>query len=113
MNDEKLGTELGKANIKQTWPKLEVIRFRDDAINKVRKENYEFGKKRHLYIPFEVSKNSHHKGLKLRILKGSPSDSNTVKTFYLVYWFNKKGLRHLVGNYSQSFGVRECDKYFF
>mgnify|MGYP000040970317 CR=1 FL=1 len=71
MSELKLGTELGKADIKQTRPKLEAIRFRDDAINKIKKENYEFGNKRHLYIPFKVSKDSHQKGLKLRILKGS------------------------------------------
>ena len=106
MDTEKLGTPLGKAVIKHTRHKLDAIRFRDDAINKIKKDNYNFGNKRYLYIPFKVSKDSHQKGLKLKILKGSPSDSNTVKTFYLIYWFNGKGLRHLVGNYSQSFGVR-------
>ena len=111
MDTEKLGTPLGKAVIKHTRHKLDAIRFRDDAINKVKKDNYNFGNKRYLYIPFKVSKDSHQKGLKLKILKGSPGDNNTVKTFYLVYWFNGKGLRHLVGNYSQSFGVRECDEY--
>ena len=56
MSELKLGTELGKANIKQIRPKLEAIRFKDDAINKIKKENYEFGNKRHFYIPFKVSK---------------------------------------------------------
>lgn len=94
MDTEKLGTPLGKAVIKHTRHKFDAIRFRDDAINKVKKDNYNFGNKRYLYIPFKVSKDSHQKGLKLKILKGSPGDNNTVKTFYLVYWFNGKGLRH-------------------
>ena len=38
MSELKLGTELGKADIKQTRPKLEAIRFRDDAINKIKKK---------------------------------------------------------------------------
>ena len=56
MSELKLGTELGKANIKQIRPKLEAIRFKDDAINKIKKENYEFGNKTQFYIPFKVSK---------------------------------------------------------
>ena len=108
---EELGTELGKGKIKQTRLELERIRFRDDAINKVRKENYDFGSRRYLYIPFKVSKDSHQKGLKLKILKGEVGSKHTPKIFYIVYWFNGKSVRHKIGNYSQSFGTKECDEY--
>ena len=103
MGKEILEHRLDQVEIKQTRTPTQPIRFKDEVINKVRKENYVFGKKSNKFIPFIVSKDSHQKGLKLKILKGSPGDNNTVKTFYLVYWFNGKGLRHLVGNYSQSF----------
>ena len=44
----KLDTELDQGEIKQTRHSLDPIRFRDETINKVRKENYEFDKKRYL-----------------------------------------------------------------
>ncbi len=51
MGTQKLDTELDQGEIKQTRHSLDPIRFRDETINKVRKENYEFDKKRYLYIP--------------------------------------------------------------
>ena len=57
MSDEKLVPRLEQGKIKQTSP----IRFRDDTINKIRKEQFNFGKKRDLFIPFIVSKDSHQK----------------------------------------------------
>ena len=53
---EKLDTELDQGVIKQTRHKIKPIRFRNDAINKVKKEHYEFGNKRYLFIPFSVDK---------------------------------------------------------
>ena len=40
---EKLEMEQEKSEIKQTRKKVEPIRFRDDAINKIRKEKIDFG----------------------------------------------------------------------
>ena len=111
MGTEKLETGLEKVEIKQTRDKLDPIRFRDDAINKVRKENYNFGKKRFKYIPFKVSKDTHQKGLVLKILKGSPGEKETQKIFYLRFWLDGKSAMHWIGKYSQSFGVKECDEY--
>ncbi len=108
MNTEKLYQKLEQVEIKQT---IAPIRFKDEAINKIKKQNIEFRKRSFIFIPFIVSKDSHQKGLKLRILKGHPGDKHTVKVFYLVYWFNGKSIRHMIGNYSQSFGVKECDEY--
>ena len=79
MGTEKLETQLEKVEIKQTRDKVESIRFRDDAINKVRKDNYNFGKKRSKYIPFKVSKDTHQKRLVLKILKGSPGEKQKPK----------------------------------
>ena len=90
MSDEKLDTKLEQVEIKQTRSSVEPIRFTENAINKVRKENYVFGKRSNLYIPFEVSKDSHLKGLKLRIYKGAPGEKETKKVFYVQYWFNGK-----------------------
>ena len=53
---------LDQVDIKQTRTPTQPIRFKDEAINKVRKENYVFGKKTNKFIPFIVSKDSHQKG---------------------------------------------------
>jgi len=111
MGTEKLETQLETVEIEQTRDKVEPIRFRDEAINKVKKENYNFGKKRFKYIPFKVSKDSHQKGLVLKILKGRPGDSLTEKIFYLRFWFSGKADMHWIGKYSQTFGTTECDDY--
>ena len=104
MSEQKLVPELDQGEIKQTSP----IRFRDDAINKIRKEQFKFSKKRDLFIPFIVSKDSHQKGLKLRIYKGRVGSKETKKTFYLQYWFNGKANRFKLGDYSQTFGSKNA-----
>jgi hypothetical protein len=68
MMTEKLEEKLEEVKIKQTRRKIDPIRFKDEAINKVKKENYVFGKLKELFIPFIVSKDSHQKGLKLKII---------------------------------------------
>ena len=45
MGTEKLETQLETVEIKQTRDKIEPIRFRDEAINKIKKEHYNFNKK--------------------------------------------------------------------
>ena len=111
MDTKKLETSLETVEIKQTRDKVEPIRFRDETINKIKKENYNFGKKRFKFIPFKVSKDSHQKGLVLKILKGRPGNSQTEKIFYLRFWFGGKVDMHWIGKYSQTFGTRECVKY--
>jgi len=111
MSEEKLEEKLEEAKIKQTRRKIDPIRFKDEAINKVKKENYVFGKLKELFIPFIVSKDSHQKGAKLKIIKGKVGDKETQKTFYVQFWFNGKSDKHKIGKYSQRFGVRECDLY--
>ena len=111
MGTEKLEHRLDQVDIKQTRTPTQPIRFKDEVINKVRKENYVFGKKSNKFIPFIVSKDSHQKGLKLRIYKGAPGQKDTKKVFYLQFWFGGKADIHKIGTYSQRFGVRECDEY--
>jgi len=70
MINKKLEAGLETFEIKQTHNRIDSIRFKEEAIIKVKKENYTFNKKRFLYIPFNVSKDTHQKGLVLKILKG-------------------------------------------
>ena len=106
MGKEKLDQKLDQVDIKQTRP----IRFKDDAINKIKKQNIDFGKRSYVFFPFIVSKDSHQKGLKLRVYKGSLGDKTTKKVFYIQYWFNGRAQKYRLGDYSQRFGVRECDE---
>ena len=50
----KLDHKLEQAEINQTRSRPDPIRFKDEAINKVRKENYVFGKKTNLFIHYEI-----------------------------------------------------------
>ena len=106
MGTQKLDQKLDQVDIKQTRP----IRFKDDAINKIKKQNIDFGKRSYVFFPFIVSKDSHQKGLKLRVYKGSLGDKTTKKVFYIQYWFNGRAQKYRLGDYSQRFGVRECDE---
>ena len=106
MGTKKLDQKLDQVDIKQTRP----IRFKDDAINKIKKQNIDFGKRSYVFFPFIVSKDSHQKGLKLRVYKGSLGDKTTKKVFYIQYWFNGRAQKYRLGDYSQRFGVRECDE---
>ena len=106
---EKLDPQLDQVDIKQTSAAIEPIRFRDEAINKVKKQNINFNKKPYIFIPFIVSKDSHQKGMKLRVYKGSVKEKETKRVFYVQYWFNGKSRKFNLGKYSQRFGVNECD----
>ena len=126
--NKKLETELETSTIKQTrdetveasataWAppgsrvKIEPIRFKQEAINKVRKENYIFGKKRFIYIPFKVSKDTHQRGVVLKVLKGRSGEKITHKIYYVRFWFNGKADMHWIGKDTQMFGVKECNDY--
>ena len=105
MSEQKLVRELDQIEIKQTSP----IRFKDDAINKIRKQNIVWNKRTDIFIPFKVSKDSHQKGLKLRVFKGALGDKDTRRVFYVQYWFDGRAKRYRLGDYSQRFGKAECD----
>ena len=42
--------------------------------------------------------------------KGSISDKETKKFFYVQYWYNGKSGMYKLGKVSQTFGVKECDE---
>ena len=94
MSDEKLETVQEKIEIKQTRNKVDPIRFRDDAINKIKKSQIDFNFKTYKDFPFNVSKDTHQKGLFLRVYKGSNKDTFTKKVFYIRFWFNGKSDLH-------------------
>ena len=105
---EKLEPGLEQVEIKQTRTAPNPIRFNNASINKIRASQFNFGNKNFLFIPFNVSKDSHQRGLKLKIFKGKDK-----KVFFLQYWFNGKPSKYKVGNYSQIFGAEECDNELF
>ncbi len=123
MNKILVGTQTDN-EIKHSRKKIEPIRFKDEFINKVKSTNYAFGNKRELLIPFRVDKDSHLKGLKLKIFRSKSGEPNNIKKFVVVFWFNdgverinKKGQKiygqskvYIIGKYSQSFGANECDE---
>ena len=53
--------------------------------NYQKKQNIDFGKRSYIFILFIISKDSHLKGLKLRVYKGALVDKETVRVFYLVF----------------------------
>jgi integrase len=105
---EKLEPGLEQVEIKQTRTAPNPIRFNNATINKIRASQYNFGSRNFLFIPFDVSKDSHQRGLKLKIFKGKDK-----KIFFLQYWFTGKPSKYKVGNYSQTFGVEECNDALF
>ncbi len=71
---DKLEPQLEQIEIKQTRTFLEPIRFREDAINKVKNTQYNFNNKSFLFIPFRVSNDSHNKpATKIKIAFFIPS----------------------------------------
>ena len=108
---EKLETEQEKVEKKQTRNKIDPIRFKDEVINKIQKGKIDFGPRSYKDYPFNVSKDTHQKGLFLRVYKGSNKDTFTKRVLYIRFWFNGKSDLHSCGMYSQSFGTKECDEY--
>jgi len=123
MNKILVGT-LTEQEIKHSRKKIEPVRFKDEFINKIKSTNYEFGNKRELLIPFSVDKDSHRKGLKLKIFRSKSGEPNNTKKFVVQFWFNdgverlnSKGQKiygqskvYIIGKYSQGFGAKECDE---
>ena len=54
MGTEKLDHTLEQVYIKQTRSNIDPIRIKDEAINKVRKENYTFGKRGKSIQPYDM-----------------------------------------------------------
>ena len=70
------------------------IDFTNSAIEKLKLDNLDFGNKRFLFIPFNVPRGSHLKGLKLTVVKATK-----VKKFTLVYWLGGRSNEYNLGAY--------------
>jgi len=77
-----------EGKIKHSRKKIEAIRFKEDVVNKIKSSNYAFGKKRELLIPFKMDKDTHRKGLKLKIYRGNVGEPNNTKKFIVQFWLN-------------------------
>ena len=68
---EKLDNKLETGEIKQTRNKRPIIPFRDSAIDRIKKTDTEFGRKRFKEFKFNISKGTSLKGLLLRFSKAT------------------------------------------
>jgi integrase len=95
------------------------IKFRDDAIDKIittEEDQSFFCKKSNtiktrtkLYVPFDVDKNTHLKGLKLCINLLTKS-----KTFTVQFWHNNKSNYYVIGKYIKNvFMTKDCSNKLF
>ena len=76
---EKLDNKLETGEIKQTRNKRPIIPFRDSAIDRIKKTDTEFGRKRFKEFKFNISKGTSLKGLLLRLDKFSEKFAETYK----------------------------------
>ena len=91
---DKLDNKLVSDDINQTCIKKKIIPFRDSAIDKLQKQNIEFGSTRQLLFKFDVPKGSSLKGLNMRV-----SRSTGKRDFVLSIWFNKRNQYYTIGSY--------------
>ena len=74
--------------------KIELIPFRDSAIDKITKTNTEFGASRFKWFKFDVSKDTSLKGLLLRFTR-----STSRRDFIINFWFKGKGQYYTIGQF--------------
>ena len=74
--------------------KIELIPFRDSAIDKITKTNTEFGASRFKWFKFDVSKDTSLKGLLLRFTR-----STSRRDFIINVWFKGKGQYYTIGQF--------------
>ena len=104
--DNKLGTELGHNEISHSRTQKFKLKFTDFAVEKYVASFFINGKvKARKYVPFDVSRHTILKGLKLCIQKSTGS-----KLFWLQFWFNGKADYYSVGKrIPGSWGVNEVE----
>ena len=106
--DNKLNTRLVPGEITQTSTKKFKLKFTDFAIEKYMSSFGVPGKYR-VYTPFDVTKNTILKGLKLCQYLESKK-----KYFVLQYWYNSKPNYITIGEFKPGvFGVRDCENKVF
>ena len=98
----------------RTFAAIKNIKFQDAAIERLNlfEDDYSYFDeetqtikfKKQIYIPFDVSKNTHLKGLKLCVFK----NTNT-KSFVVQSWYNNKSKYHVLGKYIPGlFTTKHC-----
>ena len=112
MKGQKLGTKLLRNTMIKTVTRLE---FKDTAIDKIKGQDLEFssqGKtklKDRIYIPFNVTKKSSLKGLKLCVHRSTGN-----RYFVVIFWFKKKQKIYSVGKFIPGiFGTKQVEEKLF
>jgi hypothetical protein len=98
-----------KIKLQFTDKAIENFNPKEDDYSYVDKQTQTIKFKKQLYVPFEVSKNTFLKGLKLCVFRAT-----NTKIFAVQYWFNKKSDYHVIGKYiPKVFSTKNCqDKLF-
>ena len=91
---EKLDNKLETGEIKQTRNKRPIIPFRDSAIDRIKKTDTEFGRKRFKEFKFNISKGTSLKGLLLRFSKATER-----KDFTMSFWFKGEPDYYTIGTF--------------
>ena len=106
MTENKLGTRLERTDLSETRAKL---KFTDFATERFQASHYSHktGKYRErTYTPFDVSRNTSLKGLKL-----VQHRKTGAKYFVLSYWFNGKSKYITIGEFRPGvFGTKHCEE---
>jgi hypothetical protein len=106
--DNKLNTKLVPGKITQTSTKKFKLKFTDFAIEKYT-SSFGVPSKYRIYTPFDVTKNTILKGLKL-----CQYFESKKKYFVLQYWYNSKPNYITIGEFKPGFfGVRDCENKVF
>ena len=105
IDKSKLDSTLGDSSVGRTW---RLLKFTDYAIERFRADfiNKKTGKyRKQVRTPFDVSRNTALKGLKLVHYRKSKK-----KYFIIQYWFNDKSLSLSLGEFRPGvFGVKEVE----
>ena len=93
-------------NLKFQDAAIEKINLVEDDYSYIDRETQTIKFKKQIYIPFDVSKNTHLKGLKLCVFK----NTNT-KSFVVQFWHDNKAKYHVLGKYiSGIFTTKHCSE---
>jgi len=88
---------------------IEKLNLLDDDYSYIEKKTQSIKLKKQIYIPFDVSKNTHLKGLKLCVFK-----ETKTKTFVVNYWFNNKSKLFVLGKFIPGvFTTKHCSEKLF
>jgi integrase len=113
--DHKLDTGLAPGEITKTCTPKFKLKFTDYAVDKFQAnflytdKNGETKTKPRAYVPFDVSRHTILKGLRL-----FQNQKTKSKTFVLQYWYNGKSLPLTIGKFKLGiFGCRDCENEVF